>query len=240
MKRKDVVYAELKRLSAQINEDIVKTSLSIGFDAELIGNNVGIARNTVSKELNSLCDEKLIIKVKSRPVLFIDRKALENLLKCEIDDSFCEVKDISEIFYNYGFRSDDAKQIDKDPFMKLIGHDKSLKDAIGKTKATVLYPPNGLNIILTGHSGVGKSYFAEITHKFAQAMSISEKEIPFVYFNCSEYYNNPELLTSHLFGHKQGAFTGATGEKEGIIKKADGGYLFLDEIHRLPSEGQEK
>lgn len=240
MKRKDVVYAELKRLSKEINEDIFKSNPSIGFDAELIGDNVDIARNTVSKELNSLCNEKLVIKVKSRPVLFIDRKTLEDLLGCEIDDRFCEVKDISEIFHNYGFKSADVNQRGTDPFLKLIGHDKSLKDAIAKTKAAVLYPPNGLNIILTGHSGVGKSYFAEITHKFAQAMSISKKEMPFVYFNCSEYYNNPELLTSHLFGHKHGAFTGAIEDKEGIIKKADGGFLFLDEVHRLPSEGQEK
>lgn len=45
------------------------------------------------------------------------------------------------------------------------------------------------------------------------------------------------FLTS--FGHRQGAFTGANSDKVGLIEQADGGYLLLDEIHRLPYEGQE-
>ena len=44
---------------------------------------------------------------------------------------------------------------------------------------------------------------------------------------------------SHLFGYVKGAFTGAEQDKTGIIDQADGGMLFLDEIHRLPPEGQE-
>ena len=63
---------------------------------------------------------------------------------------------------------------------------------------------------------------------------------PLVYFNCAEYAHNPELLSSHLFGHRQGAFTGASENKAGLVEQADGGYLLLDEVHRLPYEGQEK
>ncbi len=43
-----------------------------------------------------------------------------------------------------------------------------------------------------------------------------------------------------MFGHRQGAFTGAGKDKVGLVAQADGGYLLLDEIHRLPYEGQEK
>jgi sigma-54 dependent dga operon transcriptional activator len=43
-----------------------------------------------------------------------------------------------------------------------------------------------------------------------------------------------------LFGHRQGAFTGASENKAGLVEQADGGYLLLDEVHRLPYEGQEK
>jgi sigma-54 dependent dga operon transcriptional activator len=241
MKRKEIIYKELERLCNDITIEALSEGFNVGFDAELIGDNLGIARNTVSKELNTLYEEGLAIKVKSRPVLFIHKKSLEKLLKCDIDEEFHEVKDISLLLRQYEQKEKgDEKPKIKDPFMNLIGYDKSLKDAIAKTKAAVLYPPNGLNIMLTGQSGVGKTYFAELIHEFAQNMGITKKQVPFVYFNCSEYYNNPELLTSHLFGHKQGAFTGAASEKEGIIKKADGGFLFLDEVHRLPSEGQEK
>ena len=58
--------------------------------------------------------------------------------------------------------------------------------------------------------------------------------------NCSEYANNPELLTANLFGHVKGAFTGAEKDNEGLIALADNGVLFLDEVHELKAECQEK
>jgi Sigma-54 interaction domain. len=65
------------------------------------------------------------------------------------------------------------------------------------------------------------------------------KESPFIVFNCADYADNPQLLMSQLFGYVKGAFTGAESSKAGLVEKADGGILFLDEVHRLPSEGQE-
>lgn len=62
---------------------------------------------------------------------------------------------------------------------------------------------------------------------------------PFIVFNCADYAMNPQLLMAHIFGHIKGAFTGAGEDKEGLVDKANGGMLFLDEIHRLPPEGQE-
>lgn len=58
--------------------------------------------------------------------------------------------------------------------------------------------------------------------------------------NCSEYANNPELLTANLFGHVKGAFTGAEKDNEGLIALANNGVLFLDEVHELKAECQEK
>lgn len=51
--------------------------------------------------------------------------------------------------------------------------------------------------------------------------------------NCADYANNPELVSSMLFGYVKGAYTGADESKEGLLKEANGGYLFLDEVHRL-------
>ena len=62
----------------------------------------------------------------------------------------------------------------------------------------------------------------------------------FVQVNCSEYANNPELLTANLFGYKKGAFTGADSDNLGLLHFADGGVLFLDEVHCLNAECQEK
>ncbi len=63
--------------------------------------------------------------------------------------------------------------------------------------------------------------------------------MPFVIFNCADYADNPSLLVSILFGARKGAYTGADSDQQGLIEKANGGMLFLDEIHRLPPEGQE-
>lgn len=62
----------------------------------------------------------------------------------------------------------------------------------------------------------------------------------FYTFNCADYANNPELLSSILFGHTKGAFTGAESEKQGLLAQANNSVLFLDEVHRLSNENQEK
>ncbi|MCH3196663.1 sigma 54-interacting transcriptional regulator, partial [Listeria monocytogenes] len=64
-------------------------------------------------------------------------------------------------------------------------------------------------------------------------------DAPVIMFKCADYYNNPQLLMSQILGHVKGAFTGAENDKGGLGEKAEGGILFLDEIHRLPPDGQE-
>jgi Transcriptional regulators containing an AAA-type ATPase domain and a DNA-binding domain len=125
------------------------------------------------------------------------------------------------------------------PFQQVVGYDGSLKLQIRQAQAATLYPPKGLHTLIIGPSGVGKSQLAESMHKFAVQTGNFSPDSPFVTFNCADYAENPQLLLSQLFGYMKGAFTGAEKEKSGIIELANGGILFLDEIHRLPSEGQE-
>lgn len=131
------------------------------------------------------------------------------------------------------------KKVKKSPFEDLIGADASLKTPVEQAKAAMLYPPNGLHALILGQTGVGKTLFANLMYRFSCQTNRLSEEAPFIVFNCADYYNNPQLLMSHIFGHIKGAFTGAETEKEGLVEKANGGILFLDEIHRLPPEGQE-
>lgn len=122
---------------------------------------------------------------------------------------------------------------------KFVNKNMSLEHVAEQAKAAILYPPNGMNILILGDTGVGKSMFAYLIHKYSVEMNIMSDEAPLITFNCADYTNNSQLLLGQLFGVKKGAYTGADSDKEGLIEKADGGILFLDEVHRLPPEGQE-
>ena len=124
-------------------------------------------------------------------------------------------------------------------FETLIGGSEGLKVAIQQAKAAMLYPPRGLHTLLCGPSGVGKTTFARLMHAFALELHALPANAPFISFNCADYAGNPQLLMAHLFGVVRGAYTGADRDREGLVEQAHRGILFLDEVHRLPPEGQE-
>ena len=232
MKRIDKIYDYILQSSKTFDKD--KLLEQKGFSAQEIGDALDILRNNVSKELNTLCREKKIIKIKNRPVLYFDRKCLEDILSIKLPEDLEELSDINSLISA-------PKEIIEDysPFNDLIGANTSLKNQIEQAKAALLYPPNGLHTLIVGSTGVGKSLFANIMYEYSKYIKKLPEDAPFVVFNCADYANNPQLLLSYIFGHIKGAFTGAEKEKDGIVSKADGGILFLDEIHRLPPEGQE-
>lgn len=126
------------------------------------------------------------------------------------------------------------------PFKNLIGYAGSLKAIVKKCQESIVYPPNGFPIVITGPSGVGKSFLARNIYEEAKKTQAISEDARLVTLNAADYANNPELLSSVLFGYKKGAFTGANENKLGLIDQADNGYFFLDEVHRLPKESQEK
>ncbi|WP_245734420.1 sigma 54-interacting transcriptional regulator [Trichococcus flocculiformis] len=122
---------------------------------------------------------------------------------------------------------------------KFLKRNPSLFHQIEQGKAAILYPGDGMHMLLLGETGVGKSLFADLLHKYGIQSGKLAEASPFIQFNCADYAHNPQLLMSQLFGHVKGAYTGAETNKTGLLEKANSGILFLDEIHRLPIEGQE-
>jgi DNA-binding NtrC family response regulator len=106
------------------------------------------------------------------------------------------------------------------PVVKL----KEIVERVASTESTVL---------ITGESGSGKELIARAIHDLSP-----RADKPFISINCGAL---PEtLLESELFGYKKGAFTGADKDKTGLIKAADGGSFFLDELGNTPQSIQVK
>ncbi|CAM2936805.1 DNA-binding transcriptional response regulator, NtrC family, contains REC, AAA-type ATPase, and a Fis-type DNA-binding domains [Flavobacterium succinicans] len=115
-------------------------------------------------------------------------------------------------------------------FESIIGKSKALEQVIDLTKKVA---QTDSTVLLTGETGTGKEVFAQAIHENSKRVGKS-----FVALNCSTF--GKEILESELFGHKQGAFTGALKDKKGFIEEANGGTLFLDEIGEMPLELQAK
>jgi len=89
------------------------------------------------------------------------------------------------------------------------------------------------SVLILGESGTGKELVANALHERSR-----RRGGPWVKINCAALPK--ELIESELFGHTKGAFTGATGDKGGLLEEADGGSLLLDEITEMPVELQAK
>jgi len=114
-------------------------------------------------------------------------------------------------------------------FARVIGQTAVIQQTISRARQLA---KSKVPILLSGETGVGKEVFARGIHE-----ANSDKAAPFVALNCGGF--SRELLTSELFGHAEGSFTGSKrGGMIGKIEAANGGTLFLDEIGEMPMDLQ--
>lgn len=115
-------------------------------------------------------------------------------------------------------------------FEGVLGESPGLLEALEIVRKAA---PTMLPILIDGESGTGKELFAKVIHA-----NSTRADKPFVSINCGAIPEN--LIESELFGHKKGAFTGATSDRKGRFEAANGGTIFLDEVGELPMQGQVK
>ncbi|GHE35670.1 sigma-54-dependent transcriptional regulator [Sphingobacterium griseoflavum] len=115
-------------------------------------------------------------------------------------------------------------------FDNVLGSSPAIKKAIELAGKVA---PLDTSVLLLGETGTGKEVFANALH-FASKRSDAQ----FVAINCSAF--SKELLESELFGYRAGSFTGAQGDKKGLIEEAHKGTLFLDEIGEMGGDLQAK
>ncbi len=240
MLRIDVIKNHIEAFCENVTINDIKENPTLGISSLDIVEKLSILRNNASSDLNKLYKDGLLIKIKGKPTKYFDRERFENIFQILLEDQCLECSSLADLvpILDYSNEKEVSNTNNLDPFNKLIGSNHSLAGIVKLGKSSILYP-NGLHTILLGESGVGKSLFAEIMYEYGVQNNVFSKNSSFVVFNCADYANNPNLLVAQLFGTVKGAYTGADTDKKGLIEEADGGVLFLDEIHRLPPEGQE-
>ncbi|MBV7390559.1 sigma 54-interacting transcriptional regulator [Enterococcus sp. ALS3] len=235
MKRIDKVYQKLNEI--WYTSDETRLIQEKGSSASELAELLALSRANVSSELNKLVRDEMVVKIKGYPVRYISVEALEEILHIQWPASRNEIENVDEFIVDNQFKFNHKKN--RNPFDLLIGHKASLKKAVSQAKAAVHYPPNGLHMLLLGPTGSGKTFFANKIYQYGIYEQLFDVEAPFISFNCADYYNNPQLLMSQLFGYVRGAFTGADEDHPGLVEQANHGVLLLDEVHRLTPEGQE-
>ncbi|MBK8875476.1 MAG: sigma-54-dependent Fis family transcriptional regulator [Bacteroidetes bacterium] len=145
---------------------------------------------------------------------------------------------IIPLLYKAAEKADLAKRIkqlekqlgNKHSFDSIIGESKAIQKAMDLAKKVAI---TDTTVLLTGETGTGKEVFAHAIH---QESGRSQKS--FVAINCSAF--SKDLLESEMFGHKAGAFTGATKDQKGLFEEANHGTIFLDEIGEMALDLQAK
>jgi len=126
---------------------------------------------------------------------------------------------------NVRLREQDGREYD---FSQIIGTSRALKKTIERAKKAA---DSDVSVLITGDNGTGKELFARAIH-----YNSTRADKPVVFVNCAAIADS--LISSELFGHVKGAFTGADKERKGHFETAHGGTIVLDEIGDMPLEAQ--
>jgi PAS domain S-box-containing protein len=151
------------------------------------------------------------------------RKRSEDDLKA----AFEEIKQLKDQLYRENLALRD--EVDRaSMFEEIVGTSKPLKAVLSHTAKVAR---TDATVLITGETGTGKELIARAVHKRSE-----RSERAFVSVNCAAFA--PTLISSELFGHEKGAFTGAMQRRLGRFELAEGGTIFLDEVGELPPDTQ--
>jgi PAS domain S-box-containing protein len=144
-----------------------------------------------------------------------------------LEAAFEQIKTLKERLYkeNVALR-DEVDRVSM--FEEIVGNSRALQAVLSRVTKVA---PTDSTVLITGETGTGKELIARAIHKQSRRSPRA-----FVSVNCAALA--PSLISSELFGHEKGAFTGAAQRRLGRFELADGGTIFLDEVGELPADTQ--
>jgi transcriptional regulator with GAF, ATPase, and Fis domain len=144
-----------------------------------------------------------------------------------LEQAFEEIKTLRDQLYRENLALRD--EVDRaSMFEEIVGSSPALHNVLSRVAKVA---PTDSTVLITGETGTGKELIARAVHKRSQRSGRA-----FVSVNCAAL--PPSLISSELFGHEKGAFTGATQRRLGRFELADGGTIFLDEVGDVPPDIQ--
>ncbi len=156
-----------------------------------------------------------------------ERLAETSRLYRELQSAEAEIRALKDQLYRENLALRD--EVDRTSmFEEIVGSSASLKAVLSRIAKVA---PTDSTVFIAGETGTGKELMARAVHKRSRRSGRG-----FVSVNCAALA--PTLITSELFGHERGAFTGATQRRLGRFELADGGTIFLDEVGELLPETQ--
>jgi DNA-binding NtrC family response regulator len=195
-------------------------------DNDVVVDDAAVSRQHASIEVED--DGYLLRDRDSKNGTFVDGHRIRDIY---LDDGASFRIGTTELRFDVTGEDVEVRFSGREQFGELIGQSRamreifSLLERVASTDATVL---------VEGESGTGKELVARALHDHHETRS----DGPFVVIDCSAIPG--DLIESELFGHVEGAFTGATGNRTGAFEAAEGGTLFLDELGELSPELQPK
>ena len=144
-----------------------------------------------------------------------------------LESALAEVKTLRDQLYKENLALRD--EVDRvSMFEEIVGTSPSLQEVLSRV---VKVAPTDSSVLITGETGTGKELIARAIHKRSP-----RAQRAFVSVNCAALSSS--LISSELFGHEKGAFSGATQRRLGRFELANGGTIFLDEVGELPPDTQ--
>ena len=147
--------------------------------------------------------------------------------RAALETAFAEIKTLQDQLYKENIALRD-EIVQTSMFEEIVGESPALQAVLARVTKVA---PTDSTALITGETGTGKELIARAIHKRSQRAARA-----FVSVNCAAIPTS--LISSELFGHEKGAFTGATQRRLGRFELAEGGTIFLDEVGELPQETQ--
>ena len=207
----------------------------LGIHAGTISRQLQMDRSNVARELNSLYRTGQVIKVQGKPTLYICRSTLARKYPNTFFPSTMPKGSSLEDYLTVPTQPEIPDPVSTATSLETrVGVHLTLRSAILRAKAAVMYPSHDLHTLITGSVGVGKAQFAREMYDHAVRRGSLEPDAPFITVNCREHNVSPQLLLNQLFGYARDAAPKGEKSRRGLIERAAGGFLCLNGVENLP------